>query len=129
MTKRSFQPNPILKSHSDSGETKAVESVTITDADCFHRQGSREGKLGLVVANGGQKKIPDTGQFGHLRAQCRSDLERPLDVSFSTDIGAQACVVDVTARAHNERVSPECRSQFKSHRIHAHRVVRTVAMN
>jgi hypothetical protein len=37
--------------------------------------------------------------------------------------------MDVTAGAHNERVSPFCRSKLEPHRIYAHGVIGTVAMN
>jgi hypothetical protein len=37
--------------------------------------------------------------------------------------------MDVTAGAHHERVSPFCRSKLEPHRIYAHGVIGTVAMN
>src|SRR5580700_9720206 len=129
MTKCSSDPNAILECHAYSGETQPVESITVPDTHRLHRQRSRGRKLGLVVANRRQEKIPDTRQLGHFLAKCRGDLQRSLDVSCSTYVGAHSCVMDITAGPHHERVSPFCRSQLESHRIHAHGVIGTMAMN
>jgi hypothetical protein len=37
--------------------------------------------------------------------------------------------MEITAGAHNERVSPFCRSKLESHRIYTHGVIWAMAMN